>query len=139
MVRSQLSDAWRLARETLLNKREDNNAKLNEKANPLYLEVNDLVMIVNRKTENKEKGKWRQPWIGPYRVSAVCGDSHITIRDGKKDVRVHLDFVKRAKAEHEDIPPELVMEKSLSQEEIVYFVIQSMWAKESSDGIPREE
>lgn len=105
-LRSKLHSMHQLAMDNILKRKNENKRYHDSKAktNLLSLNRNDLVLVLKAKRDFK----FDQPYDGPYRVENVLSPVVVTIRKGKKVVKIHTDRLKRADADYGLKTPPLV-------------------------------
>lgn len=100
-LQQQLRNTQKLAQESIAKQKERNKQQYDKKANPLKLQVNDLVLLYN---ENKTH-KFDNSYIGPYRVEKIISPTVIIIRKDNKSVKTHIDKLIKAEADYGDETP----------------------------------
>lgn len=100
LIRNNIAKSLQLAKEYLMNKKEQNKKRYDLKAKTCDIKINDLVLIKN---QNK-KHKFDNVFEGPYRVTNVW-DSYIEIIKNKKKIKIHKNLIKKTTAEHDREPP----------------------------------
>lgn len=101
-LRSKLRNYHLLARE-LYEKRKYENKKNYDRhrlQKEVEFKVNDLVLVL----DPKKKTKFGSIYLGPYRVTEICGPVTIKIKIGNKITKIHTDRVKKAEANYANTP-----------------------------------
>lgn len=99
-VRQNITNALKLAKEALHNRKISNKQYYDQKVNEIDIQVGDMILI---KAQTKPF-KFSPAYIGPYEVNEVA-ESYIEItRDGRK-MKVHKNLVKKSLATRNDEIP----------------------------------
>lgn len=100
-LQMQLRNTQKLAQEGIQQQKHQNKQAYDRKINPLQLQINDLVLLIN---ENK-KHKFDNSYIGPFRVEKIISPTVVIVRIQNKSVKVHVDKLIMADADYgTDIP-----------------------------------
>lgn len=92
------------ARRMILERKKSNKTNYDKNANPLKLEVNDLVLL----RKDVKKHKFDNKYDGPFRVEKIISPSVSVIRAGRKSHIVHNDKLKLATADYgNETPPKI--------------------------------
>lgn len=105
-LRYKLKQYHDLAKEKLIKVKEANKRQYdkNRGETTLNLKVNDLVLLLKQ----KKKHKFENPYEGPYRVEKILSPVVVTIRKGKKSVKVNTEHLKLAEADYgKNVPPKI--------------------------------
>lgn len=111
-LRNKLGKYHILAKEQYEKRKAENkkNYDKGRRDHPLDLKVNDLVLVL----DPKKKSKFSSLYLGPYRVTEICGPVTIKIKIGNKITKIHTDRVKKAEANYgEKIPPPIISNEIL--------------------------
>lgn len=105
-LRAKLRSMHQLAAENILRRKHANKHYHDSRAktNILALKRNDLVLLLKAKRDFK----FDQPYEGPYRVEEILSPVVVTIRKGKKAVKINTDRLKMADANYGSRTPPLV-------------------------------
>lgn len=101
-LRAKLREYHLLARDTYIKRKESNKTNYDKgrREQPVVYEVNDLVLLL----DPKKKTKFGSLYLGPYRVTEVCGPVTVKIKIGNKISKIHTDRLKKAEANYEPTP-----------------------------------
>lgn len=90
-MRENLQYGWKLAREKLINRKEQNKEYFDKrnKTKNLELKIGDLVLMKNM----ERKTKYDMLYTGPYEVTEISGPNSVRLKNNKnKYFRVHKVF-----------------------------------------------
>lgn len=103
-LRAKLRQYHLLAREFYEKRKMSNkiNYDRGRRSSPIEYEVNDLVLLL----DPKKKTKFGPLYLGPYRITEICGPVTVKIKIGNRISKIHTDRLKKAEANYgEDVPP----------------------------------
>lgn len=105
-LRRKLKFYYDLAKENLIKAKEVNKKGYdkNRDKDILHFKKNDLVLITNL---NKQ-GKFEAPYEGPYKVIRENGPVTVIIQKRNKEIKIHKDRIKLAKADYSHNTPPLI-------------------------------
>lgn len=86
-----MQQAHEIARNNLINKKQDNKRYYDQTINPLTLHVGDKVLV----KEQHKKNTLSLNWSGPYEVIMVHDNENVTIKKGRRDYRIHVNNIKK--------------------------------------------
>lgn len=105
-LRCKLKQYHDLARENIFKVKVANKKNYDKARNKhiLQLKVNDLVLVLKA----KKTYKFENPYDGPFRVEKILSPITVLIRKGSKSMKIHLDRIKKAKADYgSETPPKI--------------------------------
>ena len=104
----RLNNAWGEVRKNLTKASQSQKQQYDRHTTKRTFQVGDKVLVKNHKTGTNENRKLKNPWIGPYRIVDVVGETNIVIQKtekGKK-ILIHTNEVKLFKETQNDYSPE---------------------------------
>lgn len=104
----QLKNAQKRAKSLIERRKLENKERYDTKngCEPLNLKKNDIVLVLNEKLPSHDK--FEAKYRGPYRVEKVISDAVTKVKIGNKSKILHNDKLKLAKAQYEELPPEIL-------------------------------
>lgn len=90
-LKSKLQISFRLAKNNLLKAKQTSKDYHDRAINPLSLKVGDKVLIKNHARTSKLSNIWK----GPFEVTNVHNDLNISINQGGKIKRIHINNAKK--------------------------------------------
>lgn len=96
-IKENLHYGWKLARETIEQRKIKNKEYFDNKnvVKDLELKIGDLVLMKN----TKRKSKYEPLYLGPYEVIEITGPNTVKLIRNKKIVRAHKDQLKSFKSD----------------------------------------
>lgn len=98
IIRNTIAKSLQIAKDHLMNKKEQNKKRYDEKAKDCEIKIDDLVLIKN---QNK-KHKFDNVFEGPFRVTNTW-DSYIEIIKNRKKMKIHKNLIKKMHSQHKDV------------------------------------
>lgn len=89
-LKNKLQNAYKIARQNLLNSKEFTKKYYDKKIYPVKFHVGDKVLV----KDAAKKGKLSQVWLGPFTVVEVPTEVNTTIRINKRNRRIHNNRLK---------------------------------------------
>lgn len=91
-LRENLKYGWKLARESLMDRKNKNKEYFDNKnaTSDLKIEIGDRVLMRN----TNRKTKYDQLYLGPYEVVEITGPNTVKVKRKNKIVRAHKDHLK---------------------------------------------
>jgi len=78
-IKQKFQQSYEIAKQRIVNTKENTKGRYDNKVNPLRLKINDKVWLM----EKQQKNKLAQKWLGPYVIAEINNNENITIIRGK--------------------------------------------------------
>lgn len=91
-LRQKIQETCQTARNSIINNKEKSKEKYDLNRQQIDVKIGDQVWTKN----HQQKGKLGSKWVGPYEVIQLHNNENITIRRGRKEVKLHKNEVKLA-------------------------------------------
>lgn len=89
-LKQRLQAAHTIAHERLKQQKHKTKTSYDKTVSEINVHVGDQVLLKDK----SRKGKLSAKWIGPFQVLELNSNENITIRKGRKSVKVHKNLVK---------------------------------------------
>lgn len=86
----RLRKASQIARDRLILQKQKTKSYYDHSISPITVHVGDQVLLQDKAW----KGKLSAKWIGPFEVIEINSNENITIRKGRKSVKIHKNLIK---------------------------------------------
>lgn len=93
-LRERLRFAWTSARNTLIAGKEKTKTYHDKSAKSIEFRMGDKVLLRDETIRQGRSKKLTPQWIGPYEVVDKISDVNVSIRKGKKLLKVHVNRLK---------------------------------------------
>ena len=104
----RLNNAWGEVRDNLTKASQNQKQQYDRHTTKRTFRIGDKVLVKNHKTGLHENRKLKNPWIGPYRIVDVVGDTNLVIQKSErgKKILIHTNEVKLFKENNHHYSPE---------------------------------
>lgn len=90
-LRYRLQSAHKLAREHLIESKEENKRYFDEGTQSISYKVNDKILIKNF----NKKTKLHNPYKGPFVITELVSDTNVKYKRGNENVIIHKNHIKK--------------------------------------------
>jgi len=89
-LKQKLQEAHKIARDTIVSNKKKSKENYDKNNYQIDVQVGNRVWVKN----HQQKGKLGPKWLGPYNITNVHDNENVSIKHGRKEVKVHKNELK---------------------------------------------